>query len=225
MGRFMSPDWAAQEEPVPYAQLDDPQSLNLYSYVLNNPLALVDPDGHAGSCMVDGNQASCSLVNSEMQDGTAMNNTQPHKYVAPQKKPKHPNKKQQPAGLPARGVASIYSDWFDGKTTASGETFSQDGYTAALLPKTRWHAVPMKTRAKITHDGKSVVVEINDRGAGARDGSMTRVLDITQAAARYLTGQEIWDDEDSRRFGLISITITQVPNTTPLGPVSTQEQQ
>jgi len=46
MGRFMSPDWSAQEEPVPYAKLDNPQSLNLYAYVLNNPLILVDTDGH-----------------------------------------------------------------------------------------------------------------------------------------------------------------------------------
>lgn len=46
MGRFMSPDWSVQEEPVPYAKLDDPQSLNLYSYVENNPLARTDPDGH-----------------------------------------------------------------------------------------------------------------------------------------------------------------------------------
>lgn len=30
MGRFMSPDWSAREEPVPYAKLDDPQTLNLY---------------------------------------------------------------------------------------------------------------------------------------------------------------------------------------------------
>jgi len=47
MGRFMSPDWSAQEEPVPYAKLNDPQSLNLYSYVLNHPLVGIDPDGHA----------------------------------------------------------------------------------------------------------------------------------------------------------------------------------
>jgi RHS repeat-associated protein len=47
MGRFMSPDWSAKEEPVPYAKLDNPQSLNLYSYVLNNPLSNVDTDGHA----------------------------------------------------------------------------------------------------------------------------------------------------------------------------------
>jgi RHS repeat-associated protein len=46
MGRFMSPDWAAKVAPVPYAKLDDPQSLNLYSYVLNNPLSRVDADGH-----------------------------------------------------------------------------------------------------------------------------------------------------------------------------------
>jgi RHS repeat-associated protein len=45
-GRFLSPDWSAKEEPVPYAKLDNPQSLNLYSYVLNNPLSHVDPDGH-----------------------------------------------------------------------------------------------------------------------------------------------------------------------------------
>jgi RHS repeat-associated protein len=46
MGRFMSPDWSAKEDPVPYASLDDPQSLNLYSYVRNNPLIRVDADGH-----------------------------------------------------------------------------------------------------------------------------------------------------------------------------------
>ncbi len=46
MGRFMSPDWSAKEEPVPYAKLDNPQSLNLYAYVLNNPLTETDPDGH-----------------------------------------------------------------------------------------------------------------------------------------------------------------------------------
>jgi RHS repeat-associated protein len=46
LGRFLSPDWSAQAEPVPYAKLGDPQSLNLYSYVLNNPISSVDADGH-----------------------------------------------------------------------------------------------------------------------------------------------------------------------------------
>jgi RHS repeat-associated protein len=46
MGRFMSPDWSAKMEPVPYAKLDYPQTLNLYAYVGNNPLSSVDSDGH-----------------------------------------------------------------------------------------------------------------------------------------------------------------------------------
>ncbi len=50
MGRFMSPDWSAKAEPVPYAKLDDPQSLNLYAYVRNNPMSRVDADGHRDPC-------------------------------------------------------------------------------------------------------------------------------------------------------------------------------
>ena len=46
MGRWMSPDWSAKIEPVPYAKLDDPQTLNLYQYERNNPLGGFDADGH-----------------------------------------------------------------------------------------------------------------------------------------------------------------------------------
>ncbi len=41
-GRFTSPDTVS-------GSALDPQSFNLYAYVLNNPLALVDPSGHAPS--------------------------------------------------------------------------------------------------------------------------------------------------------------------------------
>ncbi len=41
------PDWSPTPIPVPYADFGDPQSLNLYGYVQNNPLSHVDPDGHA----------------------------------------------------------------------------------------------------------------------------------------------------------------------------------
>jgi len=47
-GRFTSPDWSATPQPIPYADLTDPQTLNLYSYVRNNPLSKADPDGHCG---------------------------------------------------------------------------------------------------------------------------------------------------------------------------------
>ena len=62
MGRFMSPDWSAKIMPVPYAKLDNPQSLNLYSYVWNNPLSRNDPDGHvvALTCAAGTSSSQCS---------------------------------------------------------------------------------------------------------------------------------------------------------------------
>jgi RHS repeat-associated protein len=47
-GRWTSPDWSARQEPVPYASLGDPQTLNLYAYVRNDPLSRRDLDGHGG---------------------------------------------------------------------------------------------------------------------------------------------------------------------------------
>lgn len=49
LGRFMTPDWAAAPAAVPYADYGDPQSLNLYAYVLNNPLTGIDETGHYSS--------------------------------------------------------------------------------------------------------------------------------------------------------------------------------
>jgi RHS repeat-associated protein len=49
VGRFMTPDWSLKAEPVPFARLDIPQTLNLYAYVGNNPLTHTDVDGHAAN--------------------------------------------------------------------------------------------------------------------------------------------------------------------------------
>jgi len=51
-GRWLSPDWSEKPEEVPYASLSDPQSLNLYNYVGNNPLSKADADGHCPVCVV-----------------------------------------------------------------------------------------------------------------------------------------------------------------------------
>jgi RHS repeat-associated protein len=69
MGRFLSPDWSAKIMPVPYAKLDNPQSLNLYSYVWNNPLSRNDPDGHVGKCD-GGNTAQCASDLAKLAPGT-----------------------------------------------------------------------------------------------------------------------------------------------------------
>jgi RHS repeat-associated protein len=46
LGRYMTPDWSAMPVPIPYADLSNPQTLNLYNYGRNNPTTLADKDGH-----------------------------------------------------------------------------------------------------------------------------------------------------------------------------------
>jgi RHS repeat-associated protein len=56
MGRFLSPDWSKNPQGAPYADYMDPQTLNLYEYVRNNPLGGVDPDGHDPAAEFEGAQ-------------------------------------------------------------------------------------------------------------------------------------------------------------------------
>jgi RHS repeat-associated protein len=53
LGRFVSSDWSAIPVRVPYAELTNPQTLNLYTFVKNNPLHFTDPTGH-GAVGFDG---------------------------------------------------------------------------------------------------------------------------------------------------------------------------
>lgn len=57
-------------------------------------------------------------------------------------------------------TACYYADKFNGRKTASGATFSNNGLTAAHKK------LPFGTKVRVTNksNNKSVVVEINDRG-------------------------------------------------------------
>lgn len=46
LGRWLSADWSAVPSPVPYANLTNPQTLNLYAMVRDNPETFADLDGH-----------------------------------------------------------------------------------------------------------------------------------------------------------------------------------
>ncbi len=67
-GRFTTPDWSRKPEPIPYADLDSPQSLNLYAYVRNNPLNHVDGDGHCGWVCVAVIVVSVAITTHELID-------------------------------------------------------------------------------------------------------------------------------------------------------------
>jgi rare lipoprotein A len=87
-------------------------------------------------------------------------------------------KTQPETRLVSTGRASWYGPGFRGKRTASGEIFDDNKLTAAHK------TLPLGTSAKVTNlsNGKSVTVEINDRGPFV-DG---RIIDLSQAAAHAL---------------------------------------
>ncbi len=78
------------------------------------------------------------------------------------------------------GKSSYYGEKFHGKTTASGAIFDASAYTAAHL------TYSFGTRLKVTsvETGKSVVVEINDRGPYVSDPN--RILDLSKAAFEHI---------------------------------------
>jgi hypothetical protein len=59
--------------PVPYAKLNDPQSLNLYAYVMNNPMTRFDPDGHFDCSGANASGIGCQTQAAwkAMNNGTA----------------------------------------------------------------------------------------------------------------------------------------------------------
>ncbi|MDF5723973.1 MAG: septal ring lytic transglycosylase RlpA family protein [Rhizonema sp. PD37] len=83
-----------------------------------------------------------------------------------------------PVRISLKGMASWYGYDGSGNRTAGGERYNPEGMTAAH------RSLPLGTRVRVTntHNGRSVVVRINDRGPYARG----RVIDLSAAAARIL---------------------------------------
>jgi rare lipoprotein A len=77
-----------------------------------------------------------------------------------------------------RGLASFYDYKWAGRKTASGDKFNPNKLTAASK------TLPFKSivMVKDVRTGKSVFVEINDRGPYVED----RVIDLSAAAAKKL---------------------------------------
>lgn len=76
------------------------------------------------------------------------------------------------------GEASYYGNDFQGKKTASGDTFNQNEMTAAHP------TLPLGTKAEVKNEktGKKVDVTITDRGPYAGD----RDIDLSKAAAKKI---------------------------------------
>ncbi len=89
----------------------------------------------------------------------------------------HPLRKKNNHAL-QYGVASFYSNRFNGHRTADGEIFSNRKFTAAH------NSLPFGTYVKVTNraNGRWIILRINDR----LHYRNKRLLDLTEVAARKL---------------------------------------
>jgi RHS repeat-associated protein len=74
LGRWLSADWSAVPAPVPYANVTNPQTLNLYAMVSDNPVTFADLDGHHITCFecvlggdVEGSASSTNIAPTQGQ--------------------------------------------------------------------------------------------------------------------------------------------------------------
>ena len=112
------------------------------------------------------------------------------------------NYRKVPVVDSAVGLASFYSDKFEGKKTANGEVFRQTQLTCAH------NTLPFGTQVKVTNLGndKSVVVRVNDR----LHYRNARLVDLSKAAAREL---------DFKGKGLIRVKVVVIrPRDKDLSP-------
>jgi len=92
--------------------------------------------------------------------------------------PEPPSAAAAPPAPAQTGVASYYAKSLAGKPTASGEPHEPNSLTAAS------RSLPLGTTAKVTNteNGRSVTVEVNDRGPYVKN----RILDVSRKAAERL---------------------------------------
>jgi RHS repeat-associated protein len=170
-GRWLSADWSSVPAPVPYANLSNPQTLNLYGMVHDNPETFADLDGHGEIGMTNfgpgfpdalGAAANGSDgLGGDLAEGDQFATTffaaQSARQSAGQSQPQ-PQSNRQPDGsykaTPAQ-LAEIKKDADHGKTTiGDGECVTAcKRFTGVPGPTPTWRGVNLHpsspTRTKV----------------------------------------------------------------------------
>jgi RHS repeat-associated protein len=207
LGRWISADWSATAVPVPYADLGDPQSLNLYGYVRDLPTSRADGDGHG---IIDrvlcalGSSAACkNLVPAPpspppapptpavITPGTPQNNLANAQDAA------RANPNNQPVGTPGSPdrktfcniatcqIVKATATTTDGLVNAHGQPnlANTDAHTLANSPS--WHQVTPQEAQNLANQGVTVVGVISEAGHGHIATVRPELLPGTQDVAAH----------------------------------------
>ncbi|HKV04947.1 MAG TPA: RHS repeat-associated core domain-containing protein [Candidatus Acidoferrales bacterium] len=144
LGRWLSADWSAVPAPVPYANLTNPQTLNLYAMVSDNPETFADLDGHqdgtnpdltttkppySGRISIDvGGNGSSTDQDKQQQAQTAQPQNQQPQQKHNDQQPQGPDLAQQAADATAKKA-------YDAKTKQDAPPVGSPEYTAQVSSK------------------------------------------------------------------------------------------
>ncbi len=113
--RFVTPDWSEKPVPVPYANLTDPQSLNQYVIVKDNPNTFADLDGHLWS-LTQAEEFGVVSSSAAASNGTALaSSTSGQPSPPPNQTPAAPStpaqaQQQVTASVQGKTVTYTYAD-------------------------------------------------------------------------------------------------------------------
>jgi hypothetical protein len=126
-GRWLSSDWSAVPVAIPYANLTNPQTLNLYSMVADDPESFADLDGH---CQVGGHSdPACPwFIGNDDQHLAAQQPQNQQGTLQPDFKPNNPT---NPGQVDLQSGAQI-----SGTVTTSQQVASGQGNVKVALRQT-----------------------------------------------------------------------------------------
>ncbi len=145
-GRFLSADWSSTPAPVPYANLTNPQTLNLYAMVGDNPESFADLDGHCGER--GSNNNSCGFGPQWQQQSSQAEALVPRASAvkpiaastnAPDKPaPTGPDGKPTPPPVPVPGAPDLGWKWNRDDGNPRGGNWGPDGWKGPNPPNGSW---------------------------------------------------------------------------------------
>ncbi len=116
-GRWLSADWSSVPVAVPYANLTNPQTLNLYSMVADDPESFADLDGHLIETPLT--QLEAELFSPEPSDSSSNS--------APAQNATGPRKQEPKTGVPKK-VVRTGKHVYKKPTTKNGRKFEGTVY-------------------------------------------------------------------------------------------------
>jgi RHS repeat-associated protein len=169
-GRFLSADWSAVPVAVPYANLTNPQTLNLYAIVHDNPESFADLDGHmaffgevwtgaaTGNPSTTGNDQTSQGQAVQAQDQNQSQNQQ--QSQAPKPAPASPDGTPKPPPVPVPGQPKIDWEWHPDPSNGRGGTWGPE--------KGTWDGSKWGSPPSASWDGNGKAHWDVDNGKGGR---------------------------------------------------------